>query len=220
MQGRKGVQLRAGRRWLEICSLAIAACIATPVSAQLSYQPGQAIQVNYGGEWVDGEFVELTPSGTQAIVRVKNAYSSGGFHVQAANFDGIRPRPVRPAQQPATRPAAPRPAVAAAAPVQPRPAAGQAQGPPRSGDYSILSYNGTSNPLRLGRINLSGTTYRFYNFGGELLGQGQYSFSGGTVTWRTGILKDYGWGGAFKTERGGRDHSIRLNYTTYAVNSR
>jgi hypothetical protein len=72
----------------------------------------------------------------------------------------------------------------------------------------------------LGKINLSGNTYRFYDNGDNLLGQGQYSYAAGTVTWRTGLLKSYGWGGEFKIERGGREHSIRLNRVTYAMNSR
>jgi hypothetical protein len=95
----------------------------------------------------------------------------------------------------------------------------QAGGSPRSGDYDIYSYGRGSNPIRLGRISLSGNSYRFYDNGDNLKGQGQYSYAAGTVTWRTGLLRSYGWGGEFKIERGGRTHSIRLNQVTYAMNS-
>jgi hypothetical protein len=212
--------LRPGRRWLEVCSFAISVCVAAPASAQVSYQPGQAVQYSDGAEWTDAEFVRLTPDGTQAIVREKNAYTTSGYFERAVNLGRMRSRPVQSAPNPASRPAAPRPVQAPAIPIRPGPAAPvQAGGSPRSGDYDIYSYGRGSNPIRLGRISLSGNSYRFYDNGDNLKGQGQYSYAAGTVSWRTGLLRSYGWGGEFKIERGGRTHSIRLNQVTYAMNS-
>jgi hypothetical protein len=200
--------------------LAIAICFAAPASAQVPYQRGQAVQYSDGAEWTDAEFVRLTPSGTQAIVREKNAYTTSGYFERAVNLDRMRPRQAQSAQRPVTGPAAPRPAQPTPPPARPAPAPAQAGGSPRSGDYDIYSYGRGTNPIRLGRISLSGNNYRFYDNGDNLKGQGQYSYAAGTVTWRTGLLRSYGWGGEFKIERGGREHSIRLNTVTYALNTR
>jgi hypothetical protein len=214
--------VRAGRRWLEICSFAVAVCVAATASAQVRYQPGQAVLYTdaAGAEWTDAEFVRLTPSGTQAIVREKNAYTASGYFERAVNLDRMRSRPVQSAERPVTRPAAPRPAQPAPTPVRPAPAPAHAVGSPRAGDYDVYSYGRGTNPIRLGRINLSHNNYRFYDNGDDLKGQGQYSYAAGTVTWRTGLLRNYGWGGEFKIERDGREHSIRLNQVTYAISSR
>ncbi|HEX8444061.1 MAG TPA: hypothetical protein VF631_10500 [Allosphingosinicella sp.] len=205
---------------LGVCSLAIAVCVLAPAGAQVSYQPGQAIQYRDGAEWRDAEFLRPTPSGTQAIVREKNAFTSSGFFERAINLDRIRTPIAGSTETPIAKQAAPQASRAESTTIQPGSAPVQAGGSPRSGDYDIYSYGRPSNPLRLGRINLSGNNYRFFDNGDGLLGQGQYSFAAGNVIWRTGLLKSYGWGGEFKIERGGRTHSIRLNRVTYAMNSR
>ena len=92
--------------------------------------------------------------------------------------------------------------------------------PPRTGDYLIRSYGNPANPLHLGRISLlGGQKYRFYDNGGTLLGEGRYGFAGGRVSWSSGILQSYGWGGEFKIRPDGREHSIKLNRTTFAINA-
>ena len=198
----------------------VAVAVAAPLSAQSSYQPGQPVQYKDGSEWIEAEFLRLTPSGKQAIVREKNVYSSDGYFERAVNMDRMRSPVIEaPRGAPVAKPAQTIAPQARAATARPGVASVQT-GSPRSGDYDVYSYGRPSNPLRLGRINLSGGTYRFYDNGDGLLGQGQYSFASGSVTWRTGLLKGYGWGGTFKIERGGREHSIRLNRVTYAINSR
>lgn len=98
------------------------------------------------------------------------------------------------------------------------PAAAPASGP-RTGDYSVLSYGSSTNPIRLGKITLAaGGAYRFYDNGDNLLGQGRYSFAGNKVTWLTGILKTQAWGGGFEVAQGGRVHNIRLKSGTFATN--
>ncbi|WP_331015591.1 hypothetical protein [Sphingomonas sp.] len=198
----------------------MAIALAAPAIAQDTYQPGQAIQYSDGSGWTDAEFLRLTPDGTQAIVREKNAFSTDGFFQRAVSLNRLRRAGGQPATAPAAQ-AAPRPAAQAPMPaVRPPTPLAQTSGAPRSGDYNVYSYGRPSNPIRLGRINLSGGQYRFYNNGDQLLGQGQYGFAAGTVTWRTGLLKGYGWGGAFKIDGGGREHVIRLNQVTVAMNSR
>lgn len=202
-------------RTFGVVAAALAVSGTSPALAQLSYQPGQVIQFLYFDEWKDAEFIGPTPDGNQAFVRMKNAL--GGVFVLAVAFNKMR---AQPAQKLAGESSAPQAAQAGETAIRSAPAPAQVGGPPRSGDYPIKSYGNPRNPLPLGRINLSGNTYRFYSHGGKLLGEGQYSFAAGSVTWRTGILKSYGWGGALRIDRGGRDHVIILNYTTFATNSR
>ena len=94
---------------------------------------------------------------------------------------------------------------------------------PRLGRYTILSYgNPAQPPIRLGVIELlPGGTYRYHDGGGRLLGEGRYAFeaAANAVQWRTGTLRDQGWGGVFTVERDGKTHKIRLVRSTIAVNS-
>lgn len=95
-------------------------------------------------------------------------------------------------------------------------------GGPRLAKYSILSYGNIRNPLRLGELELkAGGKYRYAQNGGKLIGEGDYSYDAGTktVTWKSGPLKESGWGGAFEIDREGKTHKIRLNRVTIAVHS-
>ncbi len=93
---------------------------------------------------------------------------------------------------------------------------------PRLAKYSILSYGNIRNPLRLGELELkAGGKYRYAQNGGKLIGEGDYSYDAGTktVTWKTGPMKDTGWGGGFEIDREGKTHKIRLNRVTIAAHS-
>ena len=220
MRANEKISWGTSAQWVKLRCLAVALGLAAPANAQVAYQPGQAIQYSDGSDLKDAEFLRLTPDGNQAIVREKNAYSPGGYFERAVNLNRISTPAARSATGTVAQPPAASRAQARTQSVPKEPPPSQTGAAPRSGSYDVFSYGRGSNPLRLGRISLSGGGhYRFYNNGDEFMGEGQYSFATGTVTWRTGLLKNYGWGGSFKITRGGRDHSIRLNTVTYAINS-
>lgn len=85
---------------------------------------------------------------------------------------------------------------------------------PRLGKYTIMAYgNPRFPPSYLGHFELlSGGRYRPYLFGGELSGEGKYSFdpATGRVEFLSGKFKDDGWGGGFEISREGKTHTITL----------
>jgi hypothetical protein len=92
---------------------------------------------------------------------------------------------------------------------------------PRSGKYVILSYGNPSNPIRIGYVTLSGSSYVYKNMAGKTIGSGHFRFSAGakTVTWLDGPFKKSKFTGAFRVEREGKTHVIQLNRVTIASNS-
>jgi hypothetical protein len=94
---------------------------------------------------------------------------------------------------------------------------------PRSGKYNVLSYGSPSNPpIRLGYFDLiAGGSYRFFDNGGNLVGEGKYAFDAASkrVTWISGPFKDNGWDGGFEVSREGKTHIIRLKRSTIGTNS-
>lgn len=94
-------------------------------------------------------------------------------------------------------------------------------GGPRQGKYTVLSYGANTNPLRLGHFQLSaGGKYSFHDNGGGLTGSGTYKYDDAKeVKWLSGPFSNYKWGGAFKIEREGKTHTIKLSRSTFGTNS-
>lgn len=92
---------------------------------------------------------------------------------------------------------------------------------PRAGEYVILSYGSSTNPIRIGYFTLSGDKYTYYNPAKKQIGQGTYAYNANTKTvqWTSGPFKDAAWGGKFEIAREGKTHKIRLNRVTIGSNS-
>jgi hypothetical protein len=92
---------------------------------------------------------------------------------------------------------------------------------PRNGTYIILSYGSSSNPVRIGYVELNNSNYTYYNVSKKIIGSGSFVYDAKNkiVQWTNGPFKNSKWSGKFEIDREGKTHKIRLNNVTIGSNS-
>ena len=152
----------------------------------------------------DGSFdAELHQAG--ACPPVLAAMRRSGSGAGAAAATGARAAPAAVAQARAQAPA--------------RPAAAQL-GNARPGRYRIFSYGNVMSPLLLGYIDLKANgTYTALDRAARPTSSGRYSHADGAVEWKTGVYATAYKRSPFEVRRAGKDHVLKLNRVTVAVQS-
>jgi uncharacterized protein YjbI with pentapeptide repeats len=186
----------------------------------LTYQMGEAIEVNVLGTWDKATILEVGSGAHEGEFKVHyDGYSSNYDRWLHPTYFRKRSGVTPPANMPQIVIPGATPTDPSKPIVSPGPSGASA---PRLGKYNISSYGAVGTvPLFLGQVELiQGGKYRVSRTRGpDYYGAGEYKFSGSKVEWLSGPFKEEGWDGAFKIEENGITHKITLRRGTIATNT-
>lgn len=156
-----------------------------------NFTVGQKVEGYNSGEWYKGTVMQIGSGNYQGYYYIQWDKYTVGQWVKAENVRAVKTATVAEATS------------------------------PRTGEYVILSYGSSTNPVRVGYFMLGNGTYTYYNLAKKQIGQGTYAYNANTKTvqWTSGPFKDAAWGGQFEIDREGKTHKIRLNRVTIGSNS-